>query len=153
LSDIFPIQNGLKQGDDPSPLLFNSALEYAIVRFEQTRRRTKEFAASVKLLAESIHITKNNTLGFILFTCKESGLEVNAECTCSCLVNGTWDKIITQTKVINRLKVWFSPNIWDFSGLSLLCEDRGSTVVKVLCYKSEGRWFDLSWYHWNFSLT
>jgi len=23
--------------------------------------------------------------------------------------------------------------------------DRGSTVDKVLCYKSEGRWFDPSW--------
>ena len=23
--------------------------------------------------------------------------------------------------------------------------DRGSTVVKVLCYKLEGRWFDPSW--------
>jgi len=31
--------------------------------------------------------------------------------------------------------------------------DRGSTVVKMLCYKSEGRWFDSSWCHWNFSLT
>jgi len=30
--------------------------------------------------------------------------------------------------------------------------DRGSTVVKVLCYKSEGRWFDSRWCHWNFSL-
>ena len=29
--------------------------------------------------------------------------------------------------------------------------NRGSTVVKVLCYKSEGRWFDPSWCHWNFS--
>jgi len=28
--------------------------------------------------------------------------------------------------------------------------DRGSTVVKVLCYKSEGRWLDPSWCHWNF---
>jgi len=27
--------------------------------------------------------------------------------------------------------------------------DRGGTVVKVLCYKSEGRWFDPSWCHWN----
>jgi len=26
-------------------------------------------------------------------------------------------------------------------------------VVKVLCYKSEGRWFDPGWCHWNFSLT
>ena len=34
-----------------------------------------------------------------------------------------------------------------------LCGDRGGTVVKVLCYKSEGRWFDPRWCHWNFSLT
>ena len=32
-------------------------------------------------------------------------------------------------------------------------EDRGGTVGKVLCYKSEGLWFDSSWCHWNFSLT
>ena len=31
-------------------------------------------------------------------------------------------------------------------------EDRSSTVVKVLCYKSKGLWFDPSWCHWNFSL-
>ena len=28
--------------------------------------------------------------------------------------------------------------------------DRGGTVVKVLCYKSEGRWFDPSWSQWIF---
>ena len=26
--------------------------------------------------------------------------------------------------------------------------DRCSTVVKVLCHKSEGRWFDPSWCQW-----
>ena len=31
--------------------------------------------------------------------------------------------------------------------------DRGGTVVKVLCYKSEGRWFDSRWCQWNFSST
>ena len=30
LSDMFPIRNGLKQGDAISPLLFNFAFEYAI---------------------------------------------------------------------------------------------------------------------------
>jgi len=34
VSDRFPIRNGLKQGDDLSPLLFNFALEYAIRRVQ-----------------------------------------------------------------------------------------------------------------------
>ena len=36
---------------------------------------------------------------------------------------------------------------------SILVGDRGSTVVKVLCYNSEGSWFDPSWCHWDFPLT
>jgi hypothetical protein len=31
--------------------------------------------------------------------------------------------------------------------------ERGGTVVKVLCYESEGCWFDSRWCHWNSSLT
>jgi len=34
LSDMFPIRNGLKQGDALSPLLFIFALEYAIRRVQ-----------------------------------------------------------------------------------------------------------------------
>jgi hypothetical protein len=34
LSDMFPIRNGLKQGDALSPLLFNLALGYAIMRVQ-----------------------------------------------------------------------------------------------------------------------
>ena len=30
---------------------------------------------------------------------------------------------------------------------------RVNAVVKALRYKSEGRWFDPTWCHWNFSLT
>ena len=35
----------------------------------------------------------------------------------------------------------------------IACGDRSSTVVKVRCHKSEGRWFDSRWCHWNFLLT
>ena len=37
------------------------------------------------------------------------------------------------------MKIRFSPSTDATYG------DRGSTVVKVLCYNSEGRWLDSSW--------
>ena len=33
-SDMFPVRNGLKQGDVQSPFLFNFAIEYAIRRVQ-----------------------------------------------------------------------------------------------------------------------
>jgi len=35
-------------------------------------------------------------------------------------------------------------------GNYLIVGDRSSSMVKVLCYKSEGRWFDPSWCLWIF---
>ena len=43
--------------------------------------------------------------------------------------------------------------VTNFNNSTIAHRDRGSTVVKMLCYKSEGRWFDSRWCHWNFSLT
>ena len=47
--------------------------------------------------------------------------------------------LTAETNTRRRKKIWFDDHkIWksdDWKG------DRGSTVVKALCYKSEGRWF------------
>jgi hypothetical protein len=88
LSNIFPIKNGLKQGDALSPLPFNFALEYAIRKVQANQKGLKlngmhEFlvcAADVNILGGSMHSIKKNTKTSVV-TSKETGLEVNAEKT------------------------------------------------------------------------
>jgi hypothetical protein len=41
LSDNFPIQNGLKQGDALSPLLFNFPLDYAFRKVQENQVEVK----------------------------------------------------------------------------------------------------------------
>ena len=62
LSSSFPIENGLKQRDDLSPLLFNFALEYAIRKVQETNlgldmNRTHQllaYADDVNLIGDDI---------------------------------------------------------------------------------------------------
>jgi len=55
--------------------------------------------------------------------------------------------------LIKRITLWYKMLNVGLQNVHVIIGDRGSTVVKLLRYKSEGRWLDPSWCHWNFSLT
>jgi hypothetical protein len=87
-SEFFPIQNGLKQGDTLSPLLFNSALDYAIKKVKENQVRLKlngthkllAYADDANQLRDNIDTIKKNTKTLINVS-KKVGLETNAEKT------------------------------------------------------------------------
>ena len=66
LSDMFPIRNGLKQGDGLSPLLFNFAVEYVIRRVQvkqdglklNGRHKLPVYADDANVFGGSVHTIK-----------------------------------------------------------------------------------------------
>ena len=88
LSDIFPIRNGLKQGEALSPLLFKFALEYAIRRVQVNQDGLKlngthqllAYASDVNNLGRSVDTVKKNA-EILLAASKDIGLEINAQKT------------------------------------------------------------------------
>jgi hypothetical protein len=94
LPDIFLIRNGLKQGDNLSPLLFKDALEYAIRKAQENQAGLKlngthqllAYADDVNLLGDNID-TINKNRETLFDASKEVALEVNVENTKYMLVS------------------------------------------------------------------
>jgi hypothetical protein len=147
LSDSFPIQNGLKQGDDLSPLLFNFALEYAIRNVQEYQAGLKltgthqllAYADYVNLLGDDKNTVNKNTQTLIDAS-KEVGLEVNVEKTKYILVSR--DQNAGQTREIKIGRSFENVSQFKYLGTTITNQNSSQNKIKkrlnsgIACYHS-----------------
>ena len=112
MSDMFPIRNGLKQGDALAPLLFNFALEYAIRRVQVNQDGLKlngthqllAYADDVNILGGSIHTVKENLEALVVAT-KGIGIEVNGDKTKYMVMSGEQTAGLSHTMKVDNSSI------------------------------------------------
>jgi hypothetical protein len=138
---MFPIQNGLKQGDALLLLPSNFALEYAL-RKDQENQVSLElngshqllFYAYINLLGDNINTIKESTETF-LGARKDDGIEINAEKTKYMIMS--YHQNSGQNQNIRTANALFE-NVAKFKYLGMTLTNQNNIHAKIECRLNSG---------------